>query len=139
MEPLHGRRFTLLQAKTCQQYEARDYECNAFRTCMNCDPSADGNKGLRAKDGCYAARRYGKWFLREYGTISMAQVEAEIGQVGGVIQGLQVEAEVGQVGGVVVQWHRDRRTTGTGIVALVSQNHQASDYSYLVLLRSRCR
>lgn len=44
---------------TCQQYQAKDMECNAFNTCMNCDPTA----------GCSAVTEYPKITISEYGSV----------------------------------------------------------------------
>mmetsp|Transcript_3070 Transcript_3070/g.4780 ORF Transcript_3070/g.4780 Transcript_3070/m.4780 type:complete len:279 (-) Transcript_3070:246-1082(-) len=44
---------------TCQQYQAKNMECSAINTCMNCDPST----------GCYAVEDYPKITLSEYGSV----------------------------------------------------------------------
>lgn len=84
-----------LPDETCQQYEARDYQwpkgaakCSAYRTCMNCDPSVDGRAGAESGTGCYAVQHYGKYFVAEYGAISMAKIVQELAENYGKTGGL---------------------------------------------------
>jgi C1A family cysteine protease len=45
---------------TCQQYQAKNMQCTAINTCMNCDPS----------NGCYPQTNYTKIYLSEYGSVT---------------------------------------------------------------------
>lgn len=47
---------------TCQQYQAKNMECNAMNTCQNCDHDSS--------IGCYAQETYPKITLSEYGSVS---------------------------------------------------------------------
>ncbi|CAD7969497.1 unnamed protein product [Amoebophrya sp. A120] len=67
--------------ESCQVYEARDYECSDFRTCMNCDPSVAGRNGIVSDTGCYAVRRFGKYFVEEYGLLDVNQIKKELEQL----------------------------------------------------------
>ncbi|CAD7934143.1 unnamed protein product [Amoebophrya sp. A25] len=67
-----------LPDESCQVYEARDYECSPFRTCMNCDPTPDGRAGNESSTGCYAVQRFGKYFVEEYGVIDLAAIKKEL-------------------------------------------------------------
>eukprot|EP00392_Amoebophrya_sp_AT5.2_P016597 g16871.t1 len=64
--------------ESCQVYEAQDFECTAFRTCMNCDPSADGRNGTEGPTGCYAVQRFAKYFVSEYGLIDVTHIAMEL-------------------------------------------------------------
>jgi len=46
---------------TCQQYEAKNKECSAINTCMNCDYNSDV--------GCYAVENYPVIKVTEFGTV----------------------------------------------------------------------
>ena len=43
---------------TCQYYEAKNKECSAINTCMNCDPD----------NGCYAQTSFSKITISQYGS-----------------------------------------------------------------------
>lgn len=45
---------------TCQQYQAKNMECSAINTCMNCDPGT----------GCYVQANYTKITISEYGSVT---------------------------------------------------------------------
>jgi cathepsin X len=45
---------------TCQQYQAKNMECSAINTCMNCDPGGGE---------CYEVEDYPKVTISEYGTV----------------------------------------------------------------------
>ena len=45
---------------TCQQYQAKNMECSAYNTCMNCDPNT----------GCYAVSNYPNITISEFGSVS---------------------------------------------------------------------
>jgi len=47
---------------TCQQYQAKNMECSAFNTCMNCDHDPDV--------GCFAVEDYPTITLKEFGSVS---------------------------------------------------------------------
>ena len=44
---------------TCQQYQAKNMDCSAINTCMNCSPS----------EGCWAQSPYPKITISEYGSV----------------------------------------------------------------------
>lgn len=45
---------------TCQQYQAKDGECNELSVCMNCDPGGSP---------CYPIAKYPKISIKEYGRV----------------------------------------------------------------------
>lgn len=45
---------------TCQQYQAKNMECSAINTCMNCDPGGGE---------CYAVNNYPKITVSEHGSV----------------------------------------------------------------------
>jgi cathepsin X len=54
---------------TCQQYQAKNMECSAINTCMNCAPNV----------GCSTVEKYPKIRLSEYGSVKGdANIMAEI-------------------------------------------------------------
>eukprot|EP01038_Epipyxis_sp_PR26KG_P013415 gene13415-17989_t len=60
---------------TCQQYQAKNMECSAINTCMNCDPS----------NGCVAVTSYPKITISEFGSVKGDDaIMAEIYQRGPV-------------------------------------------------------
>lgn len=55
---------------TCQQYQAKNMECSAINTCMNCDPGGGE---------CYAMENYPVIKVTEYGSVRGDQeIMAEI-------------------------------------------------------------
>lgn len=66
--------------ESCQAYEAVDNECSPFRQCMSCDSTPSGRLGLETKDGCYAVENYGRYFVKEYGTVSIFAIEKELAE-----------------------------------------------------------
>jgi cathepsin X len=63
--------------ETCQQYDALDHECSAYRTCMNCDAPDFVKPGQQM---CYPVQRYGKVFVDEWGPLNMSvhNMKAEV-------------------------------------------------------------
>jgi len=45
---------------TCQQYQAKNMQCSAINTCMNCDPN----------NGCYPQTNFTKIYLSEFGSVT---------------------------------------------------------------------
>jgi cathepsin X len=65
-----------LPDESCQLYSAEEFQCSAFRNCMNCDPSPDG-----PSVGCYSVQQYDRYFVTEYGKMNFPtvhQMKAEI-------------------------------------------------------------
>lgn len=52
---------------SCQEYDATDHECSAFRTCMNCEKITQPDGSWVSS--CYPVERYAKWFVSEWGTM----------------------------------------------------------------------
>jgi cathepsin X len=76
---------------SCQQYQAKNMECSAINTCMNCEPSKP----------CYAVSNYPKITISEYGTVRgdeniMAEIYAR-GPVSAYINANCIETYTGGV------------------------------------------
>jgi len=92
---------------TCQQYQAKNMECSAINTCMNCDP--DGTP-------CYAVTTYPKITISEYGSVLgdeniMSEIYAR-GPVSAYINAYCIET---YTGGINMYDTCDTRTTNHAI------------------------
>jgi len=93
---------------TCQQYQAKNMQCSAINTCINCDPTK----------GCYAVEEYPKVTLSEYGSVTgddniMAEIAAR-GPVSAYINANCLE-EPEYTGGIVKYDSCNTRTTNHAI------------------------
>lgn len=77
---------------TCQQYQAKDLQCNAVGTCENCE----------WKKGCSAVQKFGYYMAEEYGPVAgEVGMMAEISQRGPISCGLCVTVGFETYGGGV--------------------------------------
>jgi len=92
---------------TCQQYQAKNMECSAYNTCMNCEPGSAG---------CYAVDEYPKITLKEFGsTLGDDNIMAEIYTRGPVSAYINANCLEDYTSGIVTYEECEHTTTNHAI------------------------
>jgi len=80
---------------TCQQYQAKNMDCTAINTCMNCMPG----------EGCFAQKTYPKIGIKQHGSVSSDdKIIAEIASRGPVSCGINAEPLEDYTGGILKRY-----------------------------------